>query len=118
MPKRVESLMVKIKVSKKELNDFCHRYRVRRLALFGSVVGNGFRAESDVDILITFQPDADWGLFDHARMKAELQNMLGRKVDLVTRRALEQTQNKLLRDRILRSAKTIYPANKAEYAKG
>jgi len=49
---------VKIKIPKKELNEFCQRNRIQRLALFGSVLGNNFRAESDVDVLVSFQPDA------------------------------------------------------------
>jgi len=69
---------------------FCQRWKITELSFFGSVLRDNFRPDSDVDILVTFAPDANWSLFDHVHMEEELSNMLGRKVDLVTRRAIER----------------------------
>jgi predicted nucleotidyltransferase len=66
--------------------------------------------------LLKFSQNAEWGLFDHIQIRNELESMLNRKVDLVTRRALEQTQNQILRDRILNSAKVIFSEDEAAYA--
>ena len=102
-----------------ELKDFalfCRRWKIREFAVFGSILRDDFKPESDVDILVTFSQNAEWGLFDHVQIRNELESMLNRKVDLVTRRALEQTQNQILRDRILNSAKVIFSEDEAAYA--
>jgi predicted nucleotidyltransferase len=90
------------------LADFCRRWEVSALELFGSALRGGLRSDSDLDLLVTFRRGADWGLFDHVRMKQELENLTGRPVDLITRRSLERSHNWLLRDEILRSARVIY----------
>ena len=100
----------------KEIAAFCQRWKVSELAIFGSALRTDFRTESDVDLLITFSDKSEWGLFDHVQMQHELQNLFNRKVDLVSRRALAQTQNKLLRDEILNTAKAIYSQGEATYA--
>lgn len=92
------------------LRDFCRRWDVTELALFGSVLRPDFRPESDVDILVRWAPDAGWGLLDHARMEEELEQIFGRKVDLLSRRALEASSNWLLRHSILNGAEVIYGA--------
>lgn len=97
---------------------FCRRWKVRELALFGSALRTDFKPESDVDVLISFQGDANWGLFDHVQMRLDLEAIFNRKVDLVTRRALEQSQNGLLRERILNTAKVIFVGDEAVYAEG
>ena len=88
--------------------DFCRRWQIRELALFGSVLREDFRPDSDLDILVTFAPDADWGLFDHMRMEQELAAILGRDVDLLTRRSVEQSHNWIRRQAILDSAEVVY----------
>lgn len=100
----------------KDIALFCKRWKIREFAVFGSVLRDDFKPESDVDVLVTFSQTAEWGLFDHVQMRNELESLLGRKVDLVTRRALEQTQNQILRERILNSAKVIFSEDKAAYA--
>lgn len=62
----------------------------------------------DVDLLVTFAPDARWGLFEHERMERELAELLGRNVDLVSRRAIEWSENALRRNSILAGAVTVY----------
>ena len=100
----------------KDIAPFCKRWKIREFAVFGSILRDDFKPESDVDILVTFSQNAEWGLFDHVQIRNELESMLNRKVDLVTRRALEQTQNQILRDRILNSAKVIFSEDEAAYA--
>lgn len=91
-----------------ELAPFCQKWQILELSLFGSVLREDFNAASDVDVLVTFGEQSDWGLFDHGQMQQELEALLERKVDLISRRALAQTQNALLRDEILKSAKVIF----------
>ena len=91
-----------------EIAGFCRRWRIQELALFGSALRDDFHPASDVDLLVTFAPDAEWGLLDHVQMEQELQALLERDVDLVSRRALERSQNWLRRQEILGSARTLF----------
>ena len=95
--------------------DFCTRWKITELALFGSVLGPEFTRDSDIDLLVTFAHDAKWGLFDHARMQQELQDILGHDVDLVSRRAVERSANWLRRDEILHTARVLFSAQKASH---
>jgi len=78
---------------------------------FGSVLREDFRPDSDVDVLVSFLPETPWGLFDHVRMEEELSGLLGRRVDLVNRKAVERSTNWIRRDAILASAKPCYVAS-------
>jgi predicted nucleotidyltransferase len=93
-----------------EISEFCRRWQIAELALFGSVLRNDFGSESDLDVLVTFAPEANWGLLDHSRMKQELVALLGRKVDLLTRKAVERSRNWLRRREILSTAQVVYAA--------
>ena len=93
-----------------KISDFCGRWRIAELALFGSVLRSDFGPESDLDVLVTFAADANWGLLDHHRMKEELETLLDREVDLLTRRAVEQSRNWLRRREILSTAQVVYAA--------
>lgn len=95
-----------------EIAEFCRRWRVQELALFGSALRDDFHPDSDVDILVTFNTDAEWGLLDHVRMQQELQALLHRDVDLITRRAVEYSPNWLLRNEILRTARPLFTNRK------
>lgn len=92
------------------LADFCRRWKVDRLEVFGSVARGEERPDSDLDLLVTFSPDADWGLFEHARLEAELSDVVGRKVELVSRRAIERSSNPYRRHLILGEARPFYAA--------
>ena len=87
---------------------FCRKWQIVELSLFGSVLRGDFDAESDLDVLITFNPQRAWGLFEHVQMQQELQTLLGRKVDLISRRALNYSQNRILQNEILKTAKVIF----------
>ena len=93
-----------------QLADFCRRWKITRLELFGSALRDDFGPESDLDFLATFAPDARWTLFDHFHIENELVELLGREVDLVCRDAIEESRNWLRRKEILSTARTIYAA--------
>jgi predicted nucleotidyltransferase len=86
---------------------FCRRWKIRELALFGSVLRADFGPESDVDVLVTFADDAEWGLLTHMQMQQELATILQRPIDLVSKRALEQSPNWVRRGDILSTAQVI-----------
>jgi predicted nucleotidyltransferase len=94
-----------IKISGEQIERFCHDRGIRRLALFGSVLRDDFRPESDIDVLIEFQPGVRVGL-RFFQMERDLSQLFGRKVDLNTPGFL----SKYFRDRVLSEAKTIYDA--------
>ncbi|MCY3018901.1 MAG: nucleotidyltransferase family protein [Planctomycetota bacterium] len=85
---------------------FCQRYGVRELAVFGSTVSGTCNAESDIDLLVEFRPEARPGFLTLARMQRELSELLGRKVDLVPKAGLKP----LIREEILATAKVLYAA--------
>jgi len=95
---------VAINLPQEELIEFCRRYQVRRLALFGSVVSDKFRPDSDVDVLVTFAPDARVGFLRLSRMQRELAQLLGYPVDLVPESGLKP----LIRDDVLANSRVIY----------
>lgn len=99
-----------IQLPEEEIASFCRRWKVKELSAFGSVVREDFGPESDVDLLVTFAPDAHWTLFDMVRMQDELKVLLGRDVDLVSRRGVESSRNPIRREAILSSAELIYAA--------
>jgi hypothetical protein len=101
-------LVKNIEIPTDKIADFCQRWKITELALFGSVLRDDFRSDSDVDILVTFDPDAHRTLFDMVDMQDELEAVFGRKVDLVSRRGIERSRNYLRRKAILNSAQIIY----------
>jgi predicted nucleotidyltransferase len=92
-----------LRISKKAVSDFCRRHHIRKLALFGSVLRSDFRADSDVDVLVEFEPGQIPGLAFFA-MQEELSGVLGRKVDLNTPAWLSP----YFRSAVLREAETLY----------
>ena len=91
-----------------DLKGFCQRWQIAELAVFGSILRDDFNDKSDIDFLVTFSPLAQWGLFEHAQMQQELQTLLNRDVDLVSKRAIERSKNWIRRQNILSTAKVIY----------
>lgn len=102
--------MAAIALPMEKIAEFCDRWQVTEFALFGSVLRDDFRPDSDVDILITFAPTAKRGLTETLQMRDELQAMFDRKVDLLVKAAIEHSENWLRRKHILESAKVIYAA--------
>lgn len=91
-----------------QVAEFCKRWQVTEFALFGSVLRDDFSPDSDVDILISFSPEAKRGLTETLQMRDELQSIFEREVDLIVKSAIEQSENWLRRKNILESAQIIY----------
>jgi hypothetical protein len=101
---------LKIAIPQEAIEAFCRRCRIRRLSLFGSVLRDDFRPDSDVDVLVDFDQDVDLGLLEIVAMENELSDILGRKADLVDRQEVEQSDNYIRRRHILSTAETVYVA--------
>ena len=99
-----------IQVPRDQIAAFCRKWKVRELSLFGSVLTDTFRPDSDIDLMVDFGPDNPWSLFDHVEMRDELAAIFGRNVDLVTRSGLDRSPNYIRRDAILGTARTVYAA--------
>lgn len=100
----------RIAVPETALRDLCQRWQITELALFGSVLREDFGPDSDIGLLVRFSPDVKPTLFDMVRMQAEQTDILGRQVELVSRRCIEASRNPIRRQAILDSAKVIYAA--------
>ena len=87
-----------------EIAEFCRRFRVRELSLFGSVLREDFRSDSDVDVLVLFHPEARVGFITLGTMEEELEALFGRKVDLVPKDGLKP----VIRDEVIGSALVLY----------
>ena len=96
----------RIDIPKEEIAEFCRRNHIRRLALFGSVLRDDFRPDSDVDVLVEFEPGTKVGFIRLAGMQIELSELLGRNVDLNTPGCL----SKYFRDEVLAEAEVQYDA--------
>jgi len=95
--------MIRIPVDRKKIADFCRKHHIRRLAFFGSVLRDDFRPDSDVDVLVEFEPGCVPGLAFFA-MEQELSEILGRRVDLNT----PQFVSPYIRERVLAEAEAQY----------
>lgn len=93
-----------------QIQRFCDRWHITEFALFGSVLRDDFRPDSDIDVLVTFDPDLKRGLSETLQMRDELETMLGRKVDFIVKAAIERSENWIRRKNILEAAKVIYAA--------
>lgn len=88
------------------IREICRRYQVKELAVFGSAARGELRADSDIDLLVEFLPDAQVSLLQHLAAERELSELLGRRVDLVSKRALRTA----LKEEVLSQARFIYAA--------
>ena len=88
------------------LAELCRTYHVRELSLFGSVLRDDFHAGSDIDILVEFEPGAPIGLIEYIGLQEELSDLLGRTVDLVSKRGLKR----LIRDEVINASRVVYAA--------
>jgi hypothetical protein len=95
-------------ISDEALAEFCRKWKIERLELFGSALREDFTAESDIDFLYVTEKEAGWSLLDHVHAEEELRRLLGRQVDLVSKRAVEAGKNWIRRRNILGSSRVIY----------
>jgi uncharacterized protein len=98
----------RITIPKKKIAEFCRRRKVVEFSLFGSVLRDDFRPDSDVDVLITFSPDTHVSLFDLVEMQDELKAIFKREVDLVEKNAVLESQNYIRRKSILANTRVVY----------
>jgi predicted nucleotidyltransferase len=102
-------LPLALDLDREGIEAFCRKWRITELSLFGSVLQPAeFRDDSDVDVLVTFDDDARWSLFDLVEMQDELEAIIGRDVDLVEKIAVERSPNYIRRRHILESQRTFY----------
>ena len=99
------SAALPIHLPSEQIQSFCRKWMVSEFSFFGSVLRDDFRSDSDVDVLVSFQPEHSWSLFDLLDMQDELSALLGRTVDLVTKGAL---RNPFRRYEILTTRRVIY----------
>ena len=98
----------RIDIPKEKVAEFCKKWRIREFALFGSVLRDDFRPDSDIDVLVTFDENAGHTLFDLVHMEEELEIIFGRGVDLVSRSGIEASRNYIRKNAILSTASTVY----------
>lgn len=99
---------LKMTLPMQSLAAFCRRWSIARLEVFGSILREDFQADSDVDLIATYARGAHWSLLDRVRMKFELESLLGCKVDLLNRRALEKSAHRQRAAEILAGAQPLY----------
>ena len=97
-----------LEMPQEQIEAYCRKWKIKEFSLFGSVLRKDFKSDSDVDVLVSFFPEARHSLFDHVEMQNELQDILKRKIDLLTRKAVEQSRNYIRRKAILESAEPYY----------
>ncbi len=97
-------------LSKDEIERFCRENDIKSLAFFGSVLRDDFKADSDVDVMVEFKAGKEPGLFELIEIQQKLSEIIGHKVDLVERRAIEKSENYIRRRHILKSLEMIYVA--------
>ena len=100
-------LLKDLKIDRERLTALCRRYGVVRLEVFGSFLRGGARADSDLDLLVTFEPDAPVGL-ELVELQQELESLFGRPVDLLRRSSVEHSPNKYFRRFATRTVGTLY----------
>ncbi len=98
----------RIPINHDRIKAFCEKWKITEFSLFGSVLTDEFRPDSDVDVLVKFADDAEWSLFDLVDMEDELRLMFQRQVDLVLRKSVERSDNYIRRKAILSSTRRLY----------
>lgn len=107
MPLSKRDPALPIALDREQIEAFCRRWKIEEFSLFGSVLRKDFGPDSDVDVLVSFEPDIPWSLFDWMEMIEELQEILGREVDVVEKSGL---RNPFRRHSILSTRQVIYAA--------
>ncbi len=98
----------RLKLSQIDINKICEEWNIRKLFLFGSILRDDFNENSDIDILIQFNPDARQGLLTLAKLKHHLEDMTQRSVDVAVQESVENSDNWIRKQEILNTAQVIY----------
>lgn len=99
-----------VRQRKKKIEAFCRAWNVKELQVFGSITTGHFRPDSDIDIIVDFLPGSHHTLLTLAAMEEELERIFGRRIDLITRRAIEESRNTIRKKGILASMEKVYGA--------
>jgi hypothetical protein len=105
-----KAMPARIQIDRQRIAEFCRRWKITEFALFGSALRDDFRPDSDVNVLVRFEPGSPRSLSDLVQMEDELKAIFGREVDLVDRRAVESSENYIRRRHILSTAEAIHVA--------
>ncbi len=90
------------------LHEFCQQHKITELSVFGSILREDFNLDSDIDLLVKFDPNARISLMDMIKIENELKTLLNRNIDLVSKKAIENSKNWIRRQNILNNAEIIY----------
>lgn len=101
---------VQIDIPREKIVEFCRKWKITEFSLFGSVLREDFGPDSDVDVLVTFAPDAHWRYYHLLDMEDELKELFGRDVDVIEKRLVESSENYIRRRHILSNLETVYVA--------
>ncbi len=99
---------IPIAISYQAIEEFCKRWKIVELSLFGSILREDFRPDSDIDVLVVFAPGVEYNYETREQIRAELEALVGRPVDLVEKRLIERSENYIRRNHILRTAQKVY----------
>jgi uncharacterized protein len=102
-----QSIHSNLEVDERAIADFCRRWKITELSLFGSVLRDDFGPHSDVDVMVVFEPDAPWSYWEWPDMIEELEQIFGREVDLVEKTAI---RNPFRRKLLLENQHVLYAA--------
>ena len=105
-----QTLCDRMNTTPAELAILCRRWKIAELALFGSILRDDFTSDSDIDMLVTYQADADRGLLQKMALKEDLEALVHRNVDIISKKAIQDSRNWIRRNNILNSAEVIYVA--------
>ena len=100
----------RLNITDEQLAAFCRKWKTVEVWLLGSVLRDDFGADSEVDVMVRFEDGAPWSLFELAEMKLELEDALGRPVDLIEKPQVENHRNPWTRHEILSTAQRVYAA--------
>ena len=106
----IRAIALPIELPMERVTEFCHKWQVTEFALFGSVLRDDFRPDSDIDVLVSFAPTAQRGLTETLQIRDELGALFGHPVDLLVKAAIERSDNWLRHPNILNTARVIYPS--------
>ena len=107
----LKTVYKRLKITPETLAKFCQENKIKELAVFGSILREDFNEDSDVDLLVSYQPTAKRGLIQKIQMIETLKLLFNRDVDLVSKKAIENSHNWIRRQNILHSAEVIYNDN-------
>jgi len=103
-----EEAAQKMGITPDALRAFCQKWAITEVSLFGSILRQDFGPNSDIDLLVTYAPDANWSLLDTIAAEQELEELIGRDVDLIERDCVERSDNPYRRTAILSEAQRIH----------